>query len=69
MRGISKREITELFPLCRVELRRTGLAPPLARRLAEYSWLATYLLSRVPWLCAHYLGVILPPGPGRDAIH
>jgi len=69
VRGISKAEITALFPLCRVELRRTGLAPPLARRLAEYSWLATYLLSRVPWLCAHYLGVILPPGHGRNGIH
>ena len=61
VRGISKQEITALFPRCRVELRPTGLAPPLGRRLAEYSWLATYLLARVPWLCTHYLGVIQPP--------
>ena len=71
VRGVSKDEIKALFSGCRVELRRTGLAPPLARRLAEHSWLATYLLGHVPWLCAHYLGVIRPPGdrPGHEAPH
>ena len=71
VRRVSKREIKALFSGCRVELRRTGLAPPLARRLAEHSWLATYLLGHVPWLCTHYLGVIRPPGdrPGHEAPH
>ena len=49
----------------------TANEAPHARRLAEHSWLATYLLGHVPWLCAHYLGVIRPPGdrPGHEAPH
>ena len=58
VRGVRKREIHHLFPDCRVELRRITLAPPLLRLLAPYSWLACYVLGRIPWLCTHYLGVI-----------
>jgi ubiquinone/menaquinone biosynthesis C-methylase UbiE len=58
VRGIRKREIHQLFPDCRVELRRITLAPPLLRFLAPYSWLACYVLGRIPWLCTHYLGII-----------
>ena len=56
--GIKRREIASLFPGCAIALRRTALAPPLMRRLAERSWLATYLLGRVPLLCTHYVGTI-----------
>jgi SAM-dependent methyltransferase len=58
VRGIKKREIHELFPDCRIQLRRITLAPPLFRLLAPYSWLATYFLSKIPLLCTHYLGLI-----------
>lgn len=58
VRGVRKREILHLFPGCRIELRRITLAPPLVRLLAPYSWFACYLLSRIPFLCTHYLGVI-----------
>lgn len=58
VRGVKKREIHQLFPGCRIELRRITLAPPLLRVLAPYSWLACYLLGQMPWLCTHYLGVI-----------
>ena len=51
-------EIAALFPGCRLTLRRVTLAPPLARRLARVSWLASMVLARVPWLCTHTLGVI-----------
>jgi ubiquinone/menaquinone biosynthesis C-methylase UbiE len=58
VRGVKKGEIQRLFAGCRGELKRTTLAPAVARCLAPYSWLACYLLERIPWLCTHYLGVI-----------
>jgi len=56
--GVKKREIFQLFPRCRIELHRITLAPPLARRLAPYSWIGCHLLEAIPWLCTHYLGTI-----------
>ena len=58
--GIGRREIAALFPGCGVTLRRTGLAPPLMRPAARWSWLLAYLLARVPLLCTHYMGIIRP---------
>jgi SAM-dependent methyltransferase len=58
VRGVKKQEIYQLFPGCRIELRRITLAPPLVRLLARYSWLVCYLLAKIPWLCTHYLGAI-----------
>jgi hypothetical protein len=58
VRAVKKKEIYDLFPGYRVELQRITLAPPLARRLAPYSWLACYVMGRIPLLCTHYLGVI-----------
>jgi ubiquinone/menaquinone biosynthesis C-methylase UbiE len=58
VRGVKKQEIYELFPSCRIELRRITLAPPLVRFLTPYSWLACALLAKIPWLCTHYLGAI-----------
>jgi len=58
VRGVPRMEIQSLFPGCDVRLKRITLAPPLTRRVAPYSWLVCYLLSKVPFLCTHYLGVI-----------
>jgi SAM-dependent methyltransferase len=58
VRGVKRQEIYQLFPGCRIQLRRITLAPPLARLLAPYSWLACYVLEKIPLLCTHYLGVI-----------
>jgi SAM-dependent methyltransferase len=58
VRGVKRREIYQLFPGCRIDLRRITLAPPLVRSIAPYSWLACYLLEKIPLLCTHYLGVI-----------
>jgi ubiquinone/menaquinone biosynthesis C-methylase UbiE len=63
--GVRKREILELFGGCRVELYPLTLAPPLARRVASWSWLGCYLLAKVPFLCTHYLGVIRRVEPER----
>jgi ubiquinone/menaquinone biosynthesis C-methylase UbiE len=56
--GVKKQEIHRLFPGCQIELRRITPAPPLVRLLIPYSWLACYLLAKIPWLCTHYLGAI-----------
>lgn len=58
VKGVKRREIHALFPKCEIRLQRITLAPPLSRLLAPYSWLLCYFLSKVPWLCTHYIGVI-----------
>jgi SAM-dependent methyltransferase len=58
VQGVKRREIQRLFSHCRIELQRITLAPPLARLIAPYSWLACDLLTRIPFLRTHYLGVI-----------
>ncbi len=58
VRGVNKREIYQLFPNCRVVLRRITLAPPLVRLLAPYSRLACYCLEQLKIFNTHYLGVI-----------
>jgi SAM-dependent methyltransferase len=58
VRGISRREIQELFAGCTVRLRRVTLAPPLARRLAAVSWNVARLLESVRLFNTHYLAVI-----------
>ncbi len=61
VRGIRRAEIAELFTDCRVELEPATLIPPLARRLARYSYVACYLLEKIPLFCTHYLGAIRKP--------
>jgi ubiquinone/menaquinone biosynthesis C-methylase UbiE len=58
VRGIRKHEIRHLFPGCHIELHRVTLAPPLARILAPYSWLACYALQQMKIFNTHYLGLI-----------
>jgi SAM-dependent methyltransferase len=60
VRGIGRREIGRLFAGCRCDLRLTTLLPPLARRLARRGWWLCQLLSAVPIVRTHYLGVIKP---------
>lgn len=61
VRGVGRREIQELFPGCAVCLLHTVLLPPLARRLAPYSWLLCEILAKIPFLCTHYAGAIRRP--------
>ena len=58
IRGIRMQEIAQLFPDCRIDLRRVTVAPPLSRLLAPYSWLGCYALERLRIFNTHYLGVI-----------
>jgi SAM-dependent methyltransferase len=58
VRGVKRAEIISLFPHCQIRLERVLLAPPITRVLAPQSWLLCHLLSKMPWLCTHYLGEI-----------
>jgi ubiquinone/menaquinone biosynthesis C-methylase UbiE len=58
VRGIRSSEIRNLFPACRICLRRITLAPPIGRLVGRYSPLVYMLLSRSKILCTHYLGLI-----------
>lgn len=60
--GISLYQIRSLFPNCRYRLRRTTLAPPVARRLAQISWPLCWVLESLPILCTHYIGLIYKGG-------
>jgi SAM-dependent methyltransferase len=62
VRGIEAAEIGTLFPDCRVRLRKTTLAPPIARAVAPRSWIAAICLEKIPPLRTHYLGVIRKAG-------
>lgn len=55
VRPLRRAEVRRLFPGCALRWRRVTLAPPLLRLLAPRSWLACYLLERVPFLCTHFL--------------
>ena len=58
VRGVNRRALADLFPTCRIKIRRLTLAPPLLRRIARYSWSLSHLLSQIPWLCTHHLAAI-----------
>jgi len=58
VRGVKKKEIYKLFPDCKIYLKRTTLAPPIARALAPYSIILCQILEKIPLLCTHYLGLI-----------
>jgi ubiquinone/menaquinone biosynthesis C-methylase UbiE len=60
VRGVGRAEVSRLFPDCTIELRRVTLAPPLARRLVQMSWLAASVLERMRVLNTHYFGVLRP---------
>lgn len=58
VQGINQNDICQLFPDCRVTLRRITLAPPLVRLIAPYSWSLCYALEKLKLFDTHYLGLI-----------
>src|SRR2546429_9525689 len=46
VRGIKRREISQLFPGCWIKLQPITLVPPLVPPLAPHSWLACYVLGK-----------------------
>lgn len=55
VKGIGRREIWELLPGCKLRFWRLTVAPPIGRIIGELSPFLFQLLSRVPFLCTHYL--------------
>jgi len=58
VRGVKKREIRALFPNHQLRLRRVTLAPPLVRRLVNFSWIGCELLEKLRILNTHYMGML-----------
>ena len=58
VRRVDARELAWLFPQCRIALRSTTLAPPLARIVTARSELCARVLEAVPWLRTHLVAVI-----------
>ncbi len=60
VRGIRSREVAALFPGLKNRAHRTvTLAPPVARRVAPWSWLAASVLEALPFLRTHLLTVLV----------
>jgi ubiquinone/menaquinone biosynthesis C-methylase UbiE len=59
VRGVSRRELGELFPGLRGDVRSVTLAPPLARWCAPKSWLVAEMLEAIPLLRTHILAVLI----------
>lgn len=57
-RGIRMSEIKKLFPNCRYTHAKITLAPPIARRLAPYSWPLCHLLESLRIFNTHHLVII-----------
>jgi SAM-dependent methyltransferase len=56
--GVTRREIAKLFPGFSISLKRTTLAPPLARVVGPVSPFVYHLLSSLKPLRTHYLGFL-----------
>ena len=58
VRGVRRKEITELFPGCDVDLIPALLAPPVSRIVAPRSIALGEMLHILPFLRTHYAGCI-----------
>lgn len=58
VRAVKKKEIYELFKNCEIYLKRTTLAPPIARAIAPFSNILCQILEKIPLLRTHYLGIV-----------
>jgi ubiquinone/menaquinone biosynthesis C-methylase UbiE len=61
VRGVSRNEISELFPGLSKLLKRITLAPPLGRAIGQTSPGIYRFLSAIKPLCTHYLGFLEKP--------
>lgn len=61
VRGMTKAKIQQLFPGFTLYLRTVTLLPPLARRLGALTPLLYPILSSLPFLRTHYLGLLVKP--------
>jgi len=59
VRKVSRRELRQLFPQLKGTLKSVSLAPPLARFVAPVNWTMAVVLSGIPFLRTHLLGVLV----------
>ena len=59
VRGIAKKELTQLFPMFETIAKSVTLAPPIARFFAPKSYLMTAILSSIPPLRTHLAGILI----------
>jgi hypothetical protein len=58
VRGITYQKITALFPGYQIYLKKLTLLPIIARRLKGLTNLLYPILTAIPWLRTHYLGIM-----------
>ena len=61
VRGIRKKDIQNLFVGLGIQLKTITLMPPLARRLGKHTATLYPLLSKIPFLRTHFIGLIFKP--------
>jgi ubiquinone/menaquinone biosynthesis C-methylase UbiE len=61
VRGVTKKEIRELFGGCELKVRRITLAPPIGRIVTRFSPLWYLVLSNLKLFCTHYLVLMKKP--------
>jgi SAM-dependent methyltransferase len=61
VRRVTRTELKQLFPALTGTVRSISLAPPLARAIAPWSWVAAQLLEAIPLLRTHLLAVLQKP--------
>lgn len=59
VRGLGKKDISQLFPGLRRNLCTITLLPPLARRLGKATPLLYPLLASIPFLHTHWIGLMI----------
>jgi ubiquinone/menaquinone biosynthesis C-methylase UbiE len=59
VRSVGRRELKQLFPQLRGEIRSVSLAPPLARLVAPKSRALATILESIPFLRTHLLAVLV----------
>jgi SAM-dependent methyltransferase len=66
VRAMTKPRIQELFPLFEMDLESVSLLPPVARHLGRLTERGYPLLTSIPILRSHYLGLLWPRHPIKD---
>jgi SAM-dependent methyltransferase len=59
VRKVDRTELRRLFPSLHGRVRSVSLAPPLARLVAPWSWLAATALETIPFLRTHVMAVLV----------
>ena len=59
VRKVDRRELKQLFPELRAQVKSVTLAPPLSRLVAPRSWMLAGILESIPLLRTHLVAVLV----------